>query len=889
VTAATLQNAELIPGYITTERIGSGGYGEVWRAEAPGGFEKAIKVVYGFHDDERATRELKALERIKRVRHPFVLSVERAEIVDGRLAILTELADKSLDQRFEECRSEGLPGIPREELLGYMRDAADALDYLLREHVLQHLDIKPENLLLVAGHVKVADFGLIKRVSERTEHSMVGGMTPTYAAPEIFDGRPSSYSDQYSLAIVYQEMLTGTLPFPGRTSAQLALQHTQGRPILTALSATDREVVARALSKNPTDRFPTSRELVAALSGLQNRVAADRQPEQNDDTKPPAEEEDGIDTKSLASGATQCVTTPSGTRPPSRPVHEVIRTEAIGRISDSSPVVAVAKPAPEAAPIHVSTAVVDAPVPTVEVQDSRVRPTLYVGIGGVAARVLARLREKMAGSETSDSEDVLPMLLVDTDRSTLQAASSGLFGEPLHSGELCHLPLRKSQQYRDESPKLLNWLSRRWLYNIPRSLQTRGFRPLGRLAMIDHTERLLEALETRLKHLYELAQSRPAEDPHGQGEDGRRARVPRVVLVASSDGGTGAGMVVDVAFAVRSLAGRLKLANLEICGVLAHATGRQQEQTELALANTYSLLSEIGTVHRSGYHSSQTPDPRTACYEGDGLPFDDLYFVHLGDELTEPQFADAVELAGDYLYNEACSPLGEMLQRCRKTAPPAGDAPEGDVRVRSFSLATVRPDESLEADAMDPGDRADREDERGHTLILPASGVLDDSAPIAEPENDSPGVASVSPDVVSDSPESELSTPSPLLPEVCQEEPPPEEPEGPGIEAALEAALAQAALQLTECGYTRRRIVLAPRGEDAAELTAIANRAAPGSAVVAASVDAPTVLCEAAGLSLAQLAAKLIESRPDVAEAAHRLHTRSDIEWQPLPRVVPAD
>ena len=69
---ATKAAAEPIPGYKLVKRIGAGGYGEVWAAEAPGQLVKAIKFVYGLLDEDRAAREMKALNRIRGVRHPFL-------------------------------------------------------------------------------------------------------------------------------------------------------------------------------------------------------------------------------------------------------------------------------------------------------------------------------------------------------------------------------------------------------------------------------------------------------------------------------------------------------------------------------------------------------------------------------------------------------------------------------------------------------------------------------------------------------------------------------------------------------------------------------------------------------------------------------------------------
>ena len=270
---------EVLPGYVLVDRLGSGGYAEVWRASAPGGLFKAIKIVHGFYDEELAAQEMKAMERIKDVRHPFLLSLERFDVIEGRLVILTELADKSLEQRACECRAQGLAGIPRDELLGYLEDAAEALDYLVEKKNLLHLDVKPENLLLLGEHLKVADFGLVKEFATRSQKSMIAGMTPTFAAPEMFDDHPSKRSDQYSLAIVYQLMLTGTLPFPGRTAAQLAKQHTLSPPQLSSLPPADRDILARSLAKDPNHRFPNCRAMIVALrEAEQRRAPAERSP-----------------------------------------------------------------------------------------------------------------------------------------------------------------------------------------------------------------------------------------------------------------------------------------------------------------------------------------------------------------------------------------------------------------------------------------------------------------------------------------------------------------------------------------------------------------------------------------------------------------------------------
>jgi serine/threonine protein kinase len=147
-----------------------------------------------------------------------------------------ELADKSLHDLLVEYRAAGRPGVPRGELLRYLNETAEVLDLLNYEQGLQHVDVKPRNLFLVGRHIKVADFGLVNSLAElygAQPHALqLGAVTPLYAAPECFLGKITLFSDQYSLAVCYCELLTGALPFAAKNFRQAALQHLQAGPEL---------------------------------------------------------------------------------------------------------------------------------------------------------------------------------------------------------------------------------------------------------------------------------------------------------------------------------------------------------------------------------------------------------------------------------------------------------------------------------------------------------------------------------------------------------------------------------------------------------------------------------------------------------------------------------
>lgn len=632
-----------LDGYELIEKLGAGGYGEVWSARVPGGLTKAVKIIYGLQDDQRAANELKSLERIREVRHPFVVSLERIEFVGGRLLVISELADGSLRDRYVQCLEQGLGGIPREELLSYLRDTADALDYLTEKHQLQHLDIKPENLLLLAGHSKVADFGLVKAVGDKTQ-SLVGGMTPAYAPPEVFQGNPSRQSDQYSLAVLYQELLTGVLPFDGQNVAELTLQHLHDDPNLAPLGENDHFAVSRALSKDPEHRYESCTDFVRALQGAGGFASTGATAKHFSAPRPSASDR---------------VTVVFDDDKPTR-------SEGVIKL--------------EMPPLDLDGAQL-LPPPDLQSQGFDPTPAMFIGIGGTAGVVLKELRQKLSERFGLTAPlAAMPMLLMDTDTKSMMAASrnSGK-GAGLTAEETIALPLRRPQEYRERSSELLRWLGRRWLYNIPKSLQTEGIRPLGRLALVDHARQAFQRLRRTTMDCLSPESLQDALEKTGLTF---RPDALRVYIVTSAAGGAGSGMTFDVAFAVRSLLERMDIKHARVIGVITTSSSRHAERGELARVNSFSWLAEY----------QHFCDP-TKAYPGDqgcGLPaqapgvtpFDSTYFVPLGERLDDNEFADSASRVADYLYADSVTPAQLFLDACRDQ-PPSEDPRRS---LRSFEV-----------------------------------------------------------------------------------------------------------------------------------------------------------------------------------------------------------
>ena len=175
--------------------------------------------------------------------------------------------------------------LPLDDALRIAHDVAVALDYAHGRNIV-HRDIKPENILLSMGTAVVADFGIAKLVTNAKGNSLtragiavgtVAYMSPEQAAAGPVDGR----SDIYALGCVLFEMLTGRPPFVGKTTRAVVAAHfTEPMPSLSALrddiAAPVGVVMARALAKEPQERFATATAFVDALNDARRSASRER-------------------------------------------------------------------------------------------------------------------------------------------------------------------------------------------------------------------------------------------------------------------------------------------------------------------------------------------------------------------------------------------------------------------------------------------------------------------------------------------------------------------------------------------------------------------------------------------------------------------------------------
>jgi serine/threonine-protein kinase len=275
------------------QRIGSGGMGAVYKAlQRDMNRMVAVKILHPKLANRsdlvaRFRREARAMSQLT---HPNTTKVFLyGELDDGSLYMIMEyLEGKNLNQ---SVRADG--PFPVSRALPILVQVCGALDEAHRAGII-HRDLKPENIFLVQSapfrdFPKVLDFGLAK-VGERqmrpgsvvlTQEGMVFG-TPEFMSPEQAQGKPlSPASDLYSLATILYEVLTGKLPFDAKNAMDYIQLHVTGVPIRLRERVPNKEfpplleqVIARALAKNPEDRFARAADFGLALQAVLEHAAA---------------------------------------------------------------------------------------------------------------------------------------------------------------------------------------------------------------------------------------------------------------------------------------------------------------------------------------------------------------------------------------------------------------------------------------------------------------------------------------------------------------------------------------------------------------------------------------------------------------------------------------
>jgi len=239
--------------YRLVKRVGQGGYCEVWKArDTVEGIWVALKIPQlgplGRPDNQSLLREVRLVSRL---RHPNIMPVKNAELLDGYAVLATELSDRTLD----DC-SRPMAG---RKLVAIISDVLRGLAYAHGRRIV-HCDVTPGNIFLLPGNrAAIGDFGIGMPVRGRMKTIDEYG-TPGYVAPEQAYGRPTYRSDCFAVGLILYEFLTGHLPrwpfkwpFPGHRRLR---ERTSGRFV---------QFMKKALAVDPARRYASATAMLTAL------------------------------------------------------------------------------------------------------------------------------------------------------------------------------------------------------------------------------------------------------------------------------------------------------------------------------------------------------------------------------------------------------------------------------------------------------------------------------------------------------------------------------------------------------------------------------------------------------------------------------------------------
>lgn len=264
--------------YKIVRELGRGGMAVVYRAtDTMLDRNVAIKMILAENTNkEKAERLLKRFNReaktLASLSHPNIVKVlDYGEYENTPYLVMEFISGGALKSKM------GKP-IPYAEAAAMLAPVARALQHAHQQRIV-HRDVKPENILINdSEQPMLSDFGILKLVDVEESHGLTGTGkivgTPAYMSPEQIRGREiDGRADMYSLGIVFFEMLTGRKPYNALTPIELSMQHLhdpipKAKQFVRDLPAEVDQIIARAIAKNPEDRYPTMAAFAQALEKL---------------------------------------------------------------------------------------------------------------------------------------------------------------------------------------------------------------------------------------------------------------------------------------------------------------------------------------------------------------------------------------------------------------------------------------------------------------------------------------------------------------------------------------------------------------------------------------------------------------------------------------------
>jgi serine/threonine protein kinase len=272
-----LEKGDKIGEYVLLSKVGSGGFGDVWKAEKRTALDVNHFALKFFRpkdnrlDLDKISKELAVWKKLRGLGN--IISVIELDRFDDYVYLVSDFADGGSLEDWLNTHDGKAPS--EREAVRITLEILTGLENL-HEKGFVHRDLKPDNILIMNDKFCLADFGVSREVKTHSKATGTAG-TIEYMPPEAFEKNPSvtPQTDIWAIGVILQRLLTGELSFPYEMPAlMLAILQDEPEPMPETITLGSREIVKKALQKKREDRFQTAGEMREALKNPAQFLAA---------------------------------------------------------------------------------------------------------------------------------------------------------------------------------------------------------------------------------------------------------------------------------------------------------------------------------------------------------------------------------------------------------------------------------------------------------------------------------------------------------------------------------------------------------------------------------------------------------------------------------------